>query len=250
MARIHCGGEDHERHVAQSHPELARERRSIHAGHLDIQDHERRRVVLHEPQRLGAIACLDDAEAVVLQKLVLRGTDVVVVIDDQDRARCLSHIKEESKRRTVELRPDPRRPLSVRLLVALALLLSACGGIAGASPTPAPSPLAQPELKYRVMDAAGRIWFCDPDFYPVARADEGELAKAKIDDIKKDSETYAAITKRAGTDALAVYRDWKALNAPRPAAGQRRLRVRLSGTEVRQDGRARRRASHCHQAAP
>ena len=31
------------------------------------------------------------------------------------------------------------------------------------------------------MDAAGRIWFCDPDFYPVARADEAELAKAKID---------------------------------------------------------------------
>jgi hypothetical protein len=100
----------------------------------------------------------------------------------------------------------------VRLLVVVGLLLSACGGNVGASPTPIPSPLPQAELKYRVMDAAGRIWFCDPDFYPVARADEGDLAKAKIDDIRRDTEAYAAITKRVGTDTLAVYRDWKALN--------------------------------------
>src|SRR5205814_5254780 len=69
------------------------------------------------------------------------------------------------------------------------------------------------ELKYRVMDTGGRIEFCDPDFYPIARANEEDLAKAKISDIQKDTETYAAITKRVGTDALAVYRDWKALNA-------------------------------------
>ena len=106
----------------------------------------------------------------------------------------------------------------MRLLVALALLLSACGGVAGASPTPAPSPLPQAELKYRVMDAGGRISFCDPDFYPVARADESEIAKTKIDEIRRDSETYAAITKRSGTDVLAVYREWKALNALRLVA--------------------------------
>ena len=51
-----------------------------------------------------------------------------------------------------------------------ATLLAACGG--GASPTPAPFPLPMAELKYRVMDAGGRISFCDPDFYPIARADE------------------------------------------------------------------------------
>ena len=105
--------------------------------------------------------------------------------------------------------------MSVRLLVVVALLLSACGGGAAARPTPAPFPLPQPELKYRVMDAGGRISFCDPDFYPVARADEGEIAKTKIDEIRRDTETYAAITKRAGTDVLAVYREWKALNTLR-----------------------------------
>jgi hypothetical protein len=71
------------------------------------------------------------------------------------------------------------------------------------------------ELKYRVMDAGGRISFCDPDFYPVARADESVLAKAKIGEIQQDTETYAAIAKRVGTDTLAVYREWKALNALR-----------------------------------
>jgi hypothetical protein len=63
------------------------------------------------------------------------------------------------------------------------------------------------------MDAAGRISFCDPDFYPIARADEGDLARAKIAEIQRDGETYAAITRRVGADPLAVYRDWKALNA-------------------------------------
>ena len=103
-------------------------------------------------------------------------------------------------------------------MVVLALVLSACGGIASASPTPAPVPLPQPELKYRVIDAGGRISFCDPDFYPVARADESEIAKTKIDEIRRDTETYAAITKRTGTDVLAVYREWKALNALRLTA--------------------------------
>jgi len=49
------------------------------------------------------------------------------------------------------------------------------------------------------------------DFYPVARADEEQLAKAKIADIQADGETYAAITKRRRNRPLAVYRDWKAL---------------------------------------
>jgi hypothetical protein len=97
----------------------------------------------------------------------------------------------------------------------LALLVVACGAGVAASPTPAPSPLPVAEIKYRVMDAGGRISFCDPDFYPIARSDESVQANAKIAEIRQDSETYAAITKRVGSDTLAVYREWKALNALR-----------------------------------
>ncbi len=100
-----------------------------------------------------------------------------------------------------------------RLALVLALLASACGGSAPASPTPPPVPLGAAELKYRVMDAGGPIQFCDPDFYPVARADESTLAQQRIGAIQADADTYAAIVKRVGTDVLAVYRDWKALNA-------------------------------------
>jgi hypothetical protein len=99
------------------------------------------------------------------------------------------------------------------LSLCLAAVFAACGTNVAASPTPAPVPLAQAELKYRVMDAAGRIWFCDPDFYPVARADERDLAKQHSAEIQRDAVTYAAITARVGTDELSVYRDWKALNA-------------------------------------
>lgn len=103
--------------------------------------------------------------------------------------------------------------MSVRALLLVALTLASCGAaLPGGTSSPA-TPLSTAELKYRVMDAAGRIWFCDPDFYPIARSDESEMARQKLPQIQADVETYAAITARVGTDALAVYREWKALNA-------------------------------------
>src|SRR5205814_4875515 len=97
--------------------------------------------------------------------------------------------------------PDvtPPRWIGMRSLLVLVLVLTACGGgLVATSPTPAVA-LSLAELKYRVMDTGGRVEFCDPDFYPIARANEDDLAKAKISDIQKDTETYAAITKRVGT---------------------------------------------------
>lgn len=115
-----------------------------------------------------------------------------------------------------ELLEPSARPRGVRALLILALVLAACGGasaLASPSPTLGPGPLTTAALKYRVMDAGGRISFCDLDFYPIARADESELAKAKIAEIQADPDTYAAITARVGADPLAVYREWKALRA-------------------------------------
>lgn len=110
----------------------------------------------------------------------------------------------------------------MRLFVLLlALGLAACGGNPFAAPTPTPQPLTVTQLKYRVMDELGRPWFCDPDLYPVARADERELARQRFPELQKDAETFAAIVLRlrltspayTADEQLAIYREWKTLNA-------------------------------------
>jgi len=112
----------------------------------------------------------------------------------------------------------------VRLIVlalALALTFAACeGGVP--TPTPPPQPLNVAEMKYRVMDELGRPWFCDPDFYPIARADERELAQQRFGEVQKDPTVFAAILTHLKMPAapsytpdqqLALYREWKTLNA-------------------------------------
>ena len=101
------------------------------------------------------------------------------------------------------------------LVLAALALVAACGTAAVPGPT-----LSLPELKYRVFDEVGRPWYCDPDFYPVARADEKALAVQRFSEVEKDADTYQAILRHlslaaAATDEqkLAVYRDWKQLNA-------------------------------------
>lgn len=72
------------------------------------------------------------------------------------------------------------------------------------------------------MDQLGRPLFCDPDFYPVARADESTLAAERFPSIRADTATYLAITSHLGIDPsttpsaaqiLAIYREWKMLRA-------------------------------------
>jgi hypothetical protein len=111
----------------------------------------------------------------------------------------------------------------MRVLIVLGLALAACGG-GGALPipTPVPSPLAVVELKYRVFDQVGRPWYCDPDFFPIARANETDFARQRLPEMQKDAEVWQAILVHnalgAGanlTDAqlLTAYHDWKDLRA-------------------------------------
>jgi hypothetical protein len=92
------------------------------------------------------------------------------------------------------------------------------------SPTPSPAPggLTQAQLKYRLVDQFGRLLFCDPDYYPVARADEQTLAHERLPEIQRDPPTFSAILTHLGIapaasytkdQELAIYRDWKMLNA-------------------------------------
>lgn len=77
-------------------------------------------------------------------------------------------------------------------------------------------------LKYTVIDRFGSVWFCDPDFYPIARQNEQTLARERLAEIQADGEVFNAILEHLGypssptytaAQTLSIYRDWKMLRA-------------------------------------
>jgi hypothetical protein len=101
----------------------------------------------------------------------------------------------------------------------------------GPSPTPAPptpiptlssSGFPPTELKYRVLDQFPDFFFCDPDFYPIARDDEMTLAQQRFPELQANQEEFQAILNRnglsgtttfTGDQKLLIYREYKKLNA-------------------------------------
>jgi hypothetical protein len=116
------------------------------------------------------------------------------------------------------------QPKPIVALLFLAVALGACGG-ASNPPTVSPSPgptLAPAELKYRLIDRFGPRWFCDPDFFPIARANELDLALQRFPELRADQKTFATILAHLGLadgpdfsddQKLTIYRAWKQLNA-------------------------------------
>ena len=89
-------------------------------------------------------------------------------------------------------------------------------------PTLLSSNLTPTELKYRVLDQFPDFFFCDPDFYPIAREDEMTLAQQRFQELQANHEEFQAILSRNGfsettpfTDEqkLLIYREHKKLNA-------------------------------------
>lgn len=116
-----------------------------------------------------------------------------------------------------------RTPLA-RLLV-LAVVVASCGATQ-VTPPPSPTPGGVPktgaELRWELADHLGPIWYCDPDVYPVARADEADLAIERFDEVRADTEAFATIVAHLGLDIgaaptaeqkFAIYRAWKQLSA-------------------------------------
>lgn len=124
----------------------------------------------------------------------------------------------------------------VALLLGLQLLLAACTAIVEPVPSAPPAasgtphvsvvpgptgPLTPAQLKVRLIDAYGPLWYCDPDVYPVARDDEQALALSAWPQVMADAEALAAIRAHWGitapdptnTDKLAIYHEWKMLRA-------------------------------------
>lgn len=110
----------------------------------------------------------------------------------------------------------------------------------GPSPTPVPatpiptlpsSGLSPTELKYLVLARFPDFFFCDPDFYPVAREDEMTLAQQRFPELQANQEEFQAIlghndlsgtTSFTNEHKLLIYRDHKKLSAiPFEVAGDR-----------------------------
>ena len=101
----------------------------------------------------------------------------------------------------------------------------------GPSPTSAPptsiptipsSTLSPTELKYRVLEQFPDFFFCDPDYYPIAREDEMVLAQQRFPELQANQEEFQTILNHNGlggqstfTDEqkLLIYREHKKLAA-------------------------------------
>jgi Hint domain len=95
-----------------------------------------------------------------------------------------------------------------------------------APPTPIPTlpsgALSPTELKYKLLERFPDFFFCDPDFYPIARAEETDLVIQRFPEIQANQEEFQAILNHNGlagattfTDEqkLLIYREHKKLNA-------------------------------------
>jgi len=111
------------------------------------------------------------------------------------------------------------------IVLLLASVVAGCSSSGPSSPPPSSSPgapLTITALKFRLIDELGPLWYCDRDFYPIARADEAALAIQRFGEVQADREAFDAIIGRMGIAAsaafsadqkLAIYRAWKQLNA-------------------------------------
>jgi hypothetical protein len=109
----------------------------------------------------------------------------------------------------------------VLTFIALIALVASCSSSQPSSPSPTPGPpLTAAQLKIRLIEQLGPLWYCDPDFYPIPRDDEADLARQRFGEVQADGEAFDAITVHLGVvgpisddQKLAIYRLWKQLRA-------------------------------------
>jgi hypothetical protein len=115
-----------------------------------------------------------------------------------------------------------RNPNSVRLLPRRALFAALVAALACTqSSVTSDTVLTPTQLKY-TLDGSFMIFFCDPDYYPIARGDEQQKAIDSFPAIAADAERFNAILAHLGwsgrtdftpAEKLAIYREDKRLNA-------------------------------------
>lgn len=113
---------------------------------------------------------------------------------------------------------------TVTIMALLAVVVAGCtGGGPGPSPSLTPGPqLTTAELRVRLIDTLGPVWYCDPDFYPIAVADEADRAIERFGEVQADTDAFVAIRTHlaiptaaefTADQKLSIYRAWKQLNA-------------------------------------
>jgi hypothetical protein len=110
------------------------------------------------------------------------------------------------------------------------------------SASPRSSSLSLTELKYKVLEQFPDFFFCDPDFYPVARMDEPELARQRFPELQENQEEFQAILSHLDLNGavgfsdeqkLLVYREHKKLAALllEPVGDQYRFQLQVAKGE-------------------
>ncbi|MGE5223642.1 MAG: Hint domain-containing protein [Omnitrophica WOR_2 bacterium] len=89
--------------------------------------------------------------------------------------------------------------------------------------------LSPTELKYRVLEQFPNFFFCDPDYYPIARADELDLARQRFPEIQANPEEFNAILAHNHLTGISTFNDDQILLIYREHKKLAALHFELSG---------------------
>jgi len=89
-----------------------------------------------------------------------------------------------------------------------------------------------PDLRYRLMERFGPVFFCDPDGYPVARSDR-EQAIRSFADIVNDTPAFRAMATHLGLDKATEFSDDQKVLLYREYKRLRAIKLETQGDNVR-----------------
>lgn len=96
----------------------------------------------------------------------------------------------------------------IALVFTMLLMVTGIAIGCKAEPPPLPAEYSLPELKYLLLASFDGVFWCDPDFYPVAReGQEGKNALEQFPAISADEAEFSAILQHLGLPQKAEYTD-------------------------------------------
>jgi hypothetical protein len=117
--------------------------------------------------------------------------------------------------------PMNRNAFTGKWMLAAAVVLMLLLGSCKAQPTTTVVNYTQPQLEYRLLAKYPDVFWCDPDYYPVARAgQEQQNAITQFPSIQSNQQEFSAIleqlkmtakTDYSDSEKLLVYREYKKL---------------------------------------